>query len=54
MSKLEFHVHHTQIIVSMPYTCFRMTYQASLEAPRLVELPFWTRAHQRRTCRVGC
>jgi hypothetical protein len=43
MSKLEFHVHHTQIIVSMPYTCFRMTYQASLEAPRLVELPFWTR-----------
>jgi hypothetical protein len=43
MSKLELHVHHRQIIVSMPDTCFTMTYQASSEAPRLVELPFWTR-----------
>ena len=43
MGKLELHVHHKQIIVSMPDTCFTMTYQASSEAPRLVELPFWTR-----------
>jgi len=40
MSQLEIHVHHTQIIVSLPDTRFTMTYQASSEAPRLVELPF--------------
>ena len=46
MSKLELHVHHRQIIVSMPDTCFTMTYQASSEAPRLVELPFWNSRRQ--------
>jgi len=43
MSKLELHIHHTQIIVSLPDTRFTMTYQASSEAPRLVELPFRAR-----------
>jgi len=42
MSQLELHVHHRQVIVSMPGTCFKMTYQASSDVPRLVELPFWT------------
>ena len=42
MSELELHVHDEQIIVNMPETRLTMTYQASLDVPWLVELPFWT------------
>ena len=42
MSELELHVHDEQIIVNMPETRLTMTYQASSDAPWLIELPFWT------------
>src|SRR6478672_11428024 len=42
MSELELHVQDEQIIVNMPETRLTMTYQASSDAPWLIELPFWT------------
>jgi hypothetical protein len=42
MSELELHIQDAHIIVNLPDTRLTMTYQASSDAPWLVELPLWT------------